>query len=158
MRLTTSSAADADPAWSPHGTRIVFTSDRTGKNNREFFRMTASGGLWHRVFADPRQWDMSPDWGSDRGRAGCTITGTINADVLVGTPGRDVICGLGGNDRISGRGGNDRLVGGPGNDTFAGGEGADVLDGGAGRDRATWDKRDRAVSVEIRPKPKPKQK
>jgi Ca2+-binding RTX toxin-like protein len=116
--------------------------------------MTATGGSQRRLFADPRQWDMSPDWGSSLPRAGCTITGTINADDLVGTPGRDVICGLGGNDRLRGLGGNDRLVGGAGNDTLIGGGGADALEGGAGRDRATWDRLDRATGVEIRPKPK----
>ena len=43
---------------------IVFVSDRTAKDNREFFQMTANGGSQRRLFADPRQWDMSPDWGS----------------------------------------------------------------------------------------------
>ena len=84
----------------------------------------------------------------------CTITGTSGADTLGGTPASDVICGLGGNDRLRGLGGPDRLVGGNGSDILIGGAGADTLDGGGGRDRATWDRLDRAVSVEVRPKPK----
>jgi hypothetical protein len=155
-RLTDSPALDALPSYSPDGRFVVFVSDRTAKNNREFFRMTATGGSQRRLFADPRQWDMSPDWGSSQPRRGCTIEGTINADDIVGTPGRDVICGLGGNDRLRGLAGRDRLVGGNGNDILIGGAGADVLDGGGGRDSATWDRLDRAVSVEVRPKPKPK--
>ena len=65
--------------------------------------MTATGGSQRRRCVSPHPWDMSPDWGPSLGRAGCTITGTINADVVIGTPGRDVICGLGGNDTIDGR-------------------------------------------------------
>ena len=68
----------------PTGSSIVFVSDRTAKDNREFFQMTATGGSQHRLLAS-RLWDMSPDWGPSLGRAGCTITGTINSDLLVGT-------------------------------------------------------------------------
>ena len=79
-RLTDSPALDALPSYSPNGALIVFVSDRTAKDNREFFQMTAAGGAQHRLFADARQWDMSPDWGSSLPPAGCTIAGTINAD------------------------------------------------------------------------------
>ena len=136
-RLTNSPALDALPSFSPDGRSIVFVSERTAKDNREFFRMTATGGSQHRLLGSPRLWDMSPDWGPSLGRAGCTITGTINADVLTGTSGRDSICGLGGNDRIVGLAGDDRLLGEAGNDSIDGGAGADTLDGGAGRDRLT---------------------
>jgi Ca2+-binding RTX toxin-like protein len=120
----------------------VFVSDRTAKGNRELFRMRANGTSPRRLLAHPCLWDMSPDRGSSRGRRGCTITGTINADDLVGTPHPDVICGLGGNDRLRGLGGNDVLVG---------GAGADVLDGGPGRDAAAVaGKGDRLRGVERR--------
>ena len=133
-RLTNSPALDALPSFSPDGRSIVFVSDRTAKDNREFFQMTANGGSQHRLLAS-RLWDMSPDWGPSLGRAGCTITGTINPDLLVGTPGRDVICGLGGRDVISGLGGNDRLLGEAGDDSIHGGAGADLVDGGTGNDQ-----------------------
>jgi Ca2+-binding RTX toxin-like protein len=104
--------------------------------------MTANGGFERRLLAGPRLWDMSPDWGSSRGRRGCTITGTINRDDLVGTPRADVICGLGGDDRLRGLGGNDVLIG---------GAGADRLDGGRGRDTASVDaKSDVLRSIERR--------
>ena len=99
----------------------------------------------------------------------CTINGTNGADVLRGTNRAEVICGRGGNDTIRagggtdtvqggagndtivGGGGNDVLVGGTGNDNFfAAGEGVDRISGGPGRDRATLDRRDRALGVEVR--------
>ena len=155
------SAIDALPAYSPNGRSIVFVSDRTAKDNREFFVMSASGAAQRRLLRDPNRWDMSPDWGKSAGRHGCTITGTINDDDLIGTPRRDVICGLGGSDRIRGLGGNDRLVGGAGADRLEGGSGADTLDardrrrdvlvGGPGRDTAIADRRlDRLTGVERR--------
>ena len=106
--------------------------------------LAANGGSQRRLLTSPRLWDMSPDWGSSRGRRGCTITGTINADDLVGTPRADVICGLGGSDRLRGLGGNDVLIG---------GAGADRLEGGPGRDTASVDsKRDALRSIERRVK------
>ena len=137
VRLTDSPALDALPSYSPNGKLIVFVSDRTAKDNREFFQMTAAGGSQRRLFADPRAWDMSPDWGSSLPPGRCTIAGTINADSIVGTSGRDVLCGLGGNDRLSGRGAADRLEGGLGNDVLDGGSGNDALYGQAGNDRIT---------------------
>jgi Ca2+-binding RTX toxin-like protein len=99
----------------------------------------------------------------------CTIAGTSGNDVLNGTSKKDVICGLGGNDRIQGRGGNDTILGGAGRDRVRGGGGRDRfygnggndrlvsrdkkrgerVNGGSGRDRATIDKGDRVVSVEL---------
>ena len=54
VRLTDSPALDALPSFSPNGKLIVFVSDRTAKDNREFFQMTATGGSQRRLFADPR--------------------------------------------------------------------------------------------------------
>jgi len=112
----------------------VFVSDRTAKGNRELYVMDEQGINVTRLFADAAAWDMSPDWGPSLGDDSCTITGTINADVIVGTPGSDVICGLDGNDTMSGRGGNDLLVGGRGADTLVGGAGIDRLAGSGGND------------------------
>ena len=134
MRLTNSPALDALPVFSPDGRSIAFVSDRKAKDERQVFLMTASGGLQRALYPRAGPWDMSPDWGPSLGRPGCTITGTIDANVVIGTPGRDVICGLGGNDTIVGFGGNDRLLGEAGNDIIDGGAGADTIDGGAGND------------------------
>ena len=101
--------------------------------------------------------------------ARCTINGTNGANVLRGTARADVICGrggkdtiraLGGNDTIDGGAGNDTIIGGPGRDVmvggagndafFAAGDGLDRINGGAGRDRATFDRTDRLLAVEIR--------
>lgn len=99
--------------------------------------------------------------------AGCTITGTKNADVLRGTPGDDVICGLKGRDKLFGLEGDDtllggadgdQLIGGPGDDDLAGGpdndalrgdEGADYLDGGSGQDIAAYLSAPAGVSVDL---------
>ena len=67
-RLTNSPALDALPAYSPNGRSIVFVSDRTAKDNREFFVM-AKNCSQRRLLRDPRRWDMSPDWG-ERGPPG----------------------------------------------------------------------------------------
>ena len=42
QRLTNHGAIDTEPAWSPDGSSIVFTSDRAGKP--QIYRMPASGG------------------------------------------------------------------------------------------------------------------
>jgi hypothetical protein len=69
------------------------------------------------------------------GQAGCTITGTNQADNLGGTPGDDVICGFGGGDTIRGKNGDDVVRGGDGGDTIHGGQGRDSLLGGDGSDQ-----------------------
>jgi dipeptidyl aminopeptidase/acylaminoacyl peptidase len=42
VQLTLNNSFDGDPAWSPDGTKIAFTSDRDGDN--EIFAMNTSGG------------------------------------------------------------------------------------------------------------------
>jgi len=147
---------------------VIFESDRGAKNNRDLYVSDVGGGYQHRLFADPRAWDVAADWGPNFGQRSCTITGTIHADVITGTRGNDVICGLGGNDRLLGGPGNDTLLGGNGNDTLDGGAGhdhlvgggnsdallardhaKDVVDGGSGRDTGSVDKKlDTTRSVE----------
>ena len=65
---------------------------------------------------------------------GSTITGTIDADVLVGGAGGDTLNGLAGDDKLSGNDGADTLVGAEGNDYLDGGRGADKMVGGDGDD------------------------
>lgn len=107
-----------------------------------------------------------------------TIKGTAGKDIICGQTGNDKISGLGGNDILRGGPGNDVLTGGPGNDVHAGGPGKDVLNGGLGndvmngeggvdkllaknagtdklnggpgRDSGSWNKKDRAKSIERR--------
>lgn len=68
-------------------------------------------------------------------KAGCTLNGTADRDILAGGPGRQVICAKGAGDYGHGQGGNDVLRGGPKNDTLIGGPGADVLEGKGGPDQ-----------------------
>jgi TolB protein len=42
VNLTNNPALDAEPAWSPDGTRIAFQTDRDG-GNREIYVMNADG-------------------------------------------------------------------------------------------------------------------
>ena len=65
VQLTTDSAGDYSPAWSPDGTRIAFHSLRTG--NRDLFIMNADGTGLTRLTSDPRE-ELDPSWSPD-GRA-----------------------------------------------------------------------------------------
>ena len=60
-RLTTDSASDVDPVWSPDGKEILYTSERDGA--RGFYRQAIAGGAPERVldvsgFTDP----IPSDW------------------------------------------------------------------------------------------------
>src|SRR5258705_13537728 len=58
-RLTDTPAADGDPAWSPDGTRLAFTSTRDG--NSEIYVMNADGSGVTRLTSDPNR-DGQPAW------------------------------------------------------------------------------------------------
>ena len=58
-RLTTGSHGDAEPAWSPDGTTIAFSSRRTG--SREVFLIPAAGGEIEQV-TDLRADASRPQW------------------------------------------------------------------------------------------------
>lgn len=60
--LTDGKANDGDPAYSPDGRRIVFSSDRDG--NREIYVMRADGTGVRRLTAHPA-WDGHPYWSAD---------------------------------------------------------------------------------------------
>ncbi|MGH7728264.1 MAG: hypothetical protein ACREM2_05690 [Vulcanimicrobiaceae bacterium] len=66
LHRLTSGANNADPRWSPDGSKISFGSDREGGNNVNLYRMNADGSnvvqLTHFVF--PEQASDS-DWSSD---------------------------------------------------------------------------------------------
>lgn len=62
VRLTDDAAPDADPAWSPDGSRIAFVSGRDG--NEEIYVMNADGSGQQRLTADPAA-DRAPAWTPD---------------------------------------------------------------------------------------------
>jgi Tol biopolymer transport system component len=61
-RLTFNAALDADPAWSPDGTRLVFVSTRDG--NEEIYVMNADGSNQTRLTANTSL-DRTPVWSPD---------------------------------------------------------------------------------------------
>lgn len=58
-RMTSNSANDSQPKFSPDGTRIVFVSDRDG--NKEIYVMNADGTAVIRLTFDPAA-DYDPEW------------------------------------------------------------------------------------------------
>ena len=58
-QLTKNTADDYDPAWSPDGKRIAFTSNRDGNN--EIYSMSASGANPTNRTTNPAV-DWRPDW------------------------------------------------------------------------------------------------
>ncbi|MFW6201732.1 MAG: Ig-like domain-containing protein [Gemmatimonadota bacterium] len=60
--LTADPAIDAEPAWSPDGSRIAFRSDRDG--NSEIYVMNADGTGQNRLTDDPSA-DLAPAWSPD---------------------------------------------------------------------------------------------
>ena len=59
-RLTNNTAFDADPAWSPSGTRIAFSSQRTG--NSDIFVMNADGAGQVDLSNTSDRTEFSPAW------------------------------------------------------------------------------------------------
>ena len=62
-RVTFDASDDLNPAWSPDGTRLVFTSDRKGQ--RDIYQKSVSGiGSDELVFESPEQKSVN-DWSAD---------------------------------------------------------------------------------------------
>ena len=59
MNLTNNSANDTNPAWSPGGERIAFSSDRDG--NRDIYVMNPDGEDVLRLTNHPA-FDFTPSW------------------------------------------------------------------------------------------------
>jgi phospholipase C len=80
-QLTMGRASDSEPAWSPDGTRIAFTTNRTG--NDDVFVMNADGTGAVDVTNDPAS-DSEPAWSPDGGtRLAFTSDRAGQADVYV---------------------------------------------------------------------------
>jgi Ca2+-binding RTX toxin-like protein len=139
-QLTNNDAKDDHPAWSPDGSKIVFTSHRTGGFDIWVMNVDGSGADdLTSNFAGP---DQIPSW-----QALCTQIGTDGPDVLTGTAGVDVLCGFGGNDELMGLGGKDVLLGGDGNDTISGGDGSDASADGLDDDTISGEAGDDRLNV-----------
>jgi TolB protein len=140
---------DLGPTWSPSGSDLLFTSNRTGDHTRavysvdvsELIGATETAGRSTVTSRFEAESTAEPIGGVGRsvdpdqyGRLMCTIYGSAVEDELLGTPGRDVICAGRGDDTVRAGGGRDVVYAGPGADIVFGREGPDILFGGAGSD------------------------
>ncbi len=84
QRLTENRKNDDSPAWSPDGTRIVFSSDRKGDFvNYEIYVMDADGGNPQRL-TENRDNDGAPSWSPDGKRIAFASYGDNNeGDIYV---------------------------------------------------------------------------
>src|SRR5206468_7283730 len=79
-RLTTSPGEDADPAWSPGGTKLAFTSDRAG--NEDVYVMDPDGTGVRRLTDSPGA-DADPAWSPDGKRIAFTSDRDGDQEVYV---------------------------------------------------------------------------
>jgi Tol biopolymer transport system component len=161
-RVTEHEAVDEDPAWSPDGSQITFTSLRNGAYDlfvvdappvppgaaaRSLSAAIGDDGAQPLLTAEGDQTD--PFWAGTaatgptcRGLAatkvapagGGPLQGTSQRDVIVGSSGPDTIKAMGGNDVVCARGGRDAVAGGAGPDVLLGQAGPDTLNGALGND------------------------
>jgi TolB protein len=79
-RITGSPISDVDPAWSPDGRRIAFTSERDG--DREIYVMNADGSNAVRLTNSPAP-DDRPAWSPDGARIAFVSARDGSADIYV---------------------------------------------------------------------------
>jgi TolB protein len=79
-RLTTEPSLEADPAWSPDGRALAFTSDRAG--NLEIYTMNADGSGVTRLTTDTAA-DYEPAWSPDGRRIAFASTRSGDAEIYV---------------------------------------------------------------------------
>jgi dipeptidyl aminopeptidase/acylaminoacyl peptidase len=79
-RVTTQPGSDVDPAWSPDGSRIAFTSERDG--NREIYVMNSNGTNPVRL-TDTLASDYRPAWSPDGARIAFVSDRDGNAEIYV---------------------------------------------------------------------------
>jgi WD40-like Beta Propeller Repeat len=80
VRLTTNTASDAQPAWSPDGGKIAFATTRDG--NWEIYVMDAGGQNPVRLTTAPAA-DRSPAWSPDGSKIAFTSDRDGNAEIYV---------------------------------------------------------------------------
>jgi WD40 repeat protein len=80
VRLTNNNAADADPAWSPDGARIVFTSTRDG--TRAIYVMSEDGSGVNRL-TPLTQDSFRPAWSPDGSQIAFASARDGNTDIYV---------------------------------------------------------------------------
>jgi len=143
-RRRVSPIAGETPAWSPNGSRIVFTRPAAALQEPadDLYVMRPDGS---RLEALTRNFlfELQPTWQPlpvaqpfrfVRARPPCAILGTRHKDRLLGTKGADFVYARAGTDLVRAMAGPDVIDGGLGADTLAGGPGADTLGGAQGRD------------------------
>lgn len=79
-RVTSQPGSDVDPAWSPDGSRIAFTSERDG--NREIYVMNANGTNPVRL-TNTLASDYRPAWSPDGARIAFVSTRDGNPEIYV---------------------------------------------------------------------------
>jgi len=153
---------ESQPAWSPHGDRIVFSGSMGGTDG--LFAVAAAGGRPTPIAT--AVWATYPAWSPDGAHIAYLREGAVwlaNADgssahavtrgvaapgpigwqplptsvpgcTLTGTAANDLLVGTSGSDVVCGLGGDDSLLGLDGNDTLLGGDGNDWIAGGTGFD------------------------
>jgi TolB protein len=136
-RLTTDSAEDSAPVYSPDGEKLLFVSARKG--DYEIYEMNADGSGQRDVSNSPTTADVAPNFAPLPPRAPAAAAHlTVPAgNFPCGPPGPgdnnpNRLCGGTGNDTIHGWGGNDLIDGGPGNDSMFGDDGNDTIYARAG--------------------------
>ncbi|MEA2024767.1 MAG: Ig-like domain-containing protein, partial [Actinomycetota bacterium] len=80
VRLTNNAVSDDDPAWSPDGSKIAFTSSRDG--NDEVYTMSTDGKSPIRLTNDVAA-DYDPAWSPDGSKIAFTSARTGSAQVFV---------------------------------------------------------------------------
>jgi Tol biopolymer transport system component len=79
-RITTQLGSDADPAWSPDGSKIAFAAERDG--NLEIYTMNANGESPVRLTNIPAA-DYRPAWSPDGARIAFVTARDGNAEIYV---------------------------------------------------------------------------
>jgi TolB protein len=124
--------ADEQPAWSPDGNWLLYTS------RGDVWIVHPDGTGATDLTPDVRTIDVAPSW-----QPVCTRRGGAGPNRLAGTRAAEILCGGSGPDAIAGGPARDRLFGEPGDDSIDARDGGfDVVGCGAGRDRVRADRAD----------------